>query len=150
MESQLKETGNELKTFRKDKNIYDIEEGGAKFSDKILEFDVKKDEVTRKIAYYNSLKSYLKNSVDYSKLPAPSVAGIEDPNIVVNVSKLIALSTQRSEMAYAVKSDKIFKDFDNQMEAVKNVLLENIATAKASLQYDLAMVSIKLMKQKVQ
>jgi capsule polysaccharide export protein KpsE/RkpR len=34
MESQLKETGNELKSFRKGKNIYDIEEGGAKFSDK--------------------------------------------------------------------------------------------------------------------
>ena len=144
MESQLKETGNELKTFRKGKNIYDVEDGGAKFSEKILEFDVKKDEVNRKMAYYNSLKAYLKNSVNYAKLPAPSVAGIEDPNIVVNVSKLIALSTQRSEMAYAVKSDKIFKDFDNQMEAIKKVLLENIATAKSSLQYDLAVVSSKI------
>jgi capsular exopolysaccharide synthesis family protein len=144
MESQLKETGDELKTFRKGKNIFDVEDGGAKFSDKILEFDITKDEVNRKMAYYNSLKAYLKNSVNYGKLPAPSVAGIEDPNIVVNVSKLIALSTQRSEMAYAVKSDKIFKDFDNQMEAIKNVLLENIATAKSSLEYDLAMVSGKI------
>jgi len=144
MESQLKETGNELKSFRKNKNIYEIEQGGEKFSEKISSFDITKDEVTRKIAYYNSLKGYLKNSVDYSKLPAPSVAGIEDPNIVVNVSKLIALSTQRSEMSYAVKSDKIFKDFDNQMMAVKNVLLENIATAKSSLQYDLAIISSKI------
>lgn len=145
MESQLKQTGDELKTFRKDKNIYDVEEGGAaKFSDKILDFDVEKDAVKRKVAYYNSLKSYLRNSVDYSKLPAPSVAGIDDPNIAVNVSKLIALSTQRSEMAYAVKSEKIFRDFDNQMEAIKNVLLENIATAKTSLDYDLAMVESKI------
>lgn len=145
MESQLKQTGDELKSFRKDKNIYDVEEGGAaKFSDKILNFDVEKDAINRKIAYYNSLKSYLRNSVDYSKLPAPSVAGIEDPNIAVNVSKLIALSTQRSEMAYAVKSEKIFRDFDNQMEAVKNVLLENITTAKTSLNYDLAMVESKI------
>jgi succinoglycan biosynthesis transport protein ExoP len=145
MESQLKETGDELKSFRKDKNIYDVEEGGGvKFSDKILDFDVERDVVNRKISYYNSLKTYLRNSVDYSKLPAPSVAGIEDPNIVVNVSKLIALSTQRSEMAYAVKSEKIFRDFDNQMEAVKNVLLENITTAKASLQYDLATVESKI------
>ena len=144
MESQLKETGNELKSFRKDKNIIDVEDGGVKFSDRILKYDVEKDEITRKIAYYNSLRSYLKNSVDYSKLPAPSVAGIEDPNIVVNVSKLIALSAQRSEMAYAVKSEKIFKDFDNQMLAVKNVLLENIVTAKQSLQYDLATVNSKI------
>jgi len=144
MESQLKETTNELKSFRKGKNIFNIEGDGAKFSDKVLEYDVKKDEINRKITYYNSLKSYLKSSVDYSKLPAPSVAGIEDPNIVVNVSKLISLSTQRSEMAYAVKSEKIFRDFDNQMEAVKKVLMENIATAKAALQYDLAMVESKI------
>lgn len=144
MESQLKETTNELKTFRKDKNIYDIEGDGTKFSDKMLEYDVKKDEISRKMAYYNSLKSYLKSSVDYSKLPAPSVAGIDDPNIVVNVSKLISLSTQRSEMAYAVKSEKIFKDFDNQMEAIKKVLMENITTAKSALQYDLALVDSKI------
>lgn len=144
MESQLKQTGGELKSFRKDKNIYEIEDGGSVVSGKLMDFDVKKDEVTRKIAYYNSLKSYLNNSVDYSRLPAPSVAGIEDPNIVVNVSKLIALSTQRSEMAYAVKSDKIFKDFDNQMRAIKDVLLENIVTAKSSLMYDLSMVNAKI------
>lgn len=144
MESQLKQTGNELKTFQKDKNIYEIEQGGAGASNKIMSFDVEKDQVTRKIAYYNSLKAYLNNSNDYSRLPAPSVAGIEDPNIVSNVSKLIALSTQRSEMAYAVKSEKIFKDFDNQMVAVKNVLLENITSAKSSLLYDLSLVNSKI------
>ncbi|MFT4983742.1 MAG: succinoglycan biosynthesis transport protein ExoP [Flavobacterium sp.] len=144
MESQLKETGNELKSFRKGKKIYDIEEGGAKFSDRMLKFDVSRDEITRKITYYNSLKSYLKNSVDYAKLPAPSVAGIDDPNVVTNVSKLISLSGQRSEMAYAVKSDKIFKDFDNQMVAIKNVLLENITSAKSSLQYDLVLINNKI------
>lgn len=144
MESQLKQTGNELKSFQKDKNIFQIEDGGAQVSTKIVNFDLEKDQVTRKIAYYNSLKSYLNSSGDYSRLPAPSVAGIEDPNIVANVSKLIALSTQRSEMAYAVKSEKIFKDFDNQMEAVKNVLQENIVTAKSSLMYDLSLVNAKI------
>ncbi|MBF4492921.1 polysaccharide biosynthesis tyrosine autokinase [Flavobacterium sp. MR2016-29] len=144
MESELKQTGNELKSFTKNKNIYEIEGGGAKVSDKIMDFDLEKDQVSRKIAYYNSLKAYLNNSVDYSRLPAPSVAGIEDPNIIASISKLIALSTQRSEMAYAVKSDKIFKDFDNQIQAVKNVLQENIASAKASLLYDLSMVNAKI------
>jgi len=144
MESQLKQTGNELKSFQKDKNIYEIEDGGSKVSDKIMNFDVEKDQITRKIAYYNSLKSYLNNSVDYSRLPAPSVAGIDDPNIVMNVSKLIALSTQRSEMAYAVKSEKIFKDFDSQMGAVKNVLQENIASARGSLISDLSLVNAKI------
>ncbi|MEN2415105.1 exopolysaccharide transport family protein [Flavobacterium mesophilum] len=144
MESQLKQTGNELKSFRKDKNIYELEGGADKFSSRIMDFDNQKDQITRKITYYNSLRAYLNNSVDYSRLPAPSVAGIDDPNIVANISKLIGLSTQRSEMAYAVKSDKIFKDFDNQMEAVKSVLLENIISAKASLIYDLSLINAKI------
>ncbi|MDG2432453.1 tyrosine-protein kinase family protein [Flavobacterium sp.] len=144
MESQLRETGDELKSFRKDRNMIDVEDGGAKYSEKISDYDVQKDEIARKIAYCNSLKAYLKNSVDYSRLPAPSVAGIDDPNIVGNVSRLIALSTQRSEMAYAVKSEKIFKDFDNQMEAIKSVLLENIASAKTSLQFDLGIIASKI------
>jgi hypothetical protein len=56
----------------------------------MLEFDLKRDEVTRRIAYY-IIESIFKKQC-YSKLPAPSVAGIEDPNVVVNISKLISLS----------------------------------------------------------
>ena len=143
-QDQIKTTRDELNSFVKEKNVLQIEEGGTGLSSQLLDLDVKKDEIARKINYYNSLKSYLKNSVDFSRLPAPSVAGIEDPNIVVNVSKLISLSTQRSELQYAVKSDKIFRDFDNQMEAIKSVLMENIASAKSNLQYELNIISSKI------
>ena len=134
MEDQIKVSSNELKKFSKDKNIYEVEFGGSQISELLLEFDIKKDELSRKLNYYNSLSEYLRKSVDFSKLPAPTVAGIEDPNIIGNVSKLIALSIQRSQMQYAVKNDKLFKDFDNQMESVKRVLLENITTARAIVQ----------------
>ena len=144
MEGQLKDTENELKNFSKGKNIFEVEQGGEKYTDKISDLDLEKDLINRKISYYNSLKSYLINSVDYSKLPAPSVAGIDDPNILSNVSKLTALSTERAEMSYAVKNDKKFKDFDVQMDALKRVLLENISTAKASMQYDLNAVNQKI------
>jgi len=144
MGKQLKETGDELKTFNRNNNIVQIEDGGSEISGQLTEYDLKKDEITRKIVYYNSLRAYLRNSVDYSKLPAPTVAGIEDPNIVTNVAKLIALSTQRSELAYSVKSERLFKDFDNQMEAVKKVLLENINSASNSLKYDLTLINNKI------
>ncbi|EKT4551191.1 polysaccharide biosynthesis tyrosine autokinase [Flavobacterium psychrophilum] len=144
METQLKDTENELKDFSKGKNIFEVEQGGEKYADKITDLDLEKDLINRKNAYYNSLKSYLVNSVDYSKLPAPSVAGIDDPNIVLNVSKLTALSAERAEMSYAVKNDKKFKDFDIQMDALKRVLLENISSAKTAIQYDLNTVNEKL------
>ncbi len=146
IEKDLKITNAELKDFRKDKNIFEIEGEGSKISENLLSFDVQKDAINRKLTYYNSLNNYLKTSVDFSKLPAPSVAGIDDPNIIVGVSKLISLSTQRSELKYAVKSEKIFRDFDNQMEAVKKVLIINIAQAKTALQYDLNLIIAKIGK----
>lgn len=144
MEGQLKGTEGQLKDFRRGKNVLELENGGGKISEKLTSLDVERDAINRKISYYNTLKSYLNNSVDYSKLPAPAVAGIDDPNIVGNVSRLIALSIQRSEKAYAVKNDRFFRDFDNEMESIKKVLLENIASAKSVIQNDLALVNARI------
>ncbi|MES2544089.1 MAG: polysaccharide biosynthesis tyrosine autokinase [Bacteroidota bacterium] len=143
-EKQLKETNNDLKSFQNGKNIVDIEDGGKLFSEQLQKFDITKDEILRKITYCNTLKEYLKNNDDFSKLPAPTVAGIEEPNIVVNVSKLISLSIARSQMAYTVKNDKLYRDFDNEMNSIKDILLENINSLRNSLNYDLALINNKI------
>src|SRR5690606_27290267 len=83
---KLERSEQELNEFTKGKNIYDIGGGGEKFTARIQEYDIQEDELKRKIAYLNNLRSYLIRSVDFSKLPAPTVAGIDDPNITVNVS----------------------------------------------------------------
>lgn len=144
MEQTLKGTEGQLKEFRKGKNVLQLEEGGEKISERLSTLDLERDEINRKISYYNTLSSYLNNSTDYSKLPAPAVAGIEDPNIVGNVSRLIALSVQRSEKAYAVKNERFFRDFDNEMESIKKVLLQNIISAKAVISNDLALVNTRI------
>ena len=144
MEGNLKAANDELKDFSKNKNILEIEKGGSTFQSQILGLDIEKDVVNRKIYYYNTLSNYLRKSTDYSKLPAPAVAGIEDPNIQGNVSKLIELSVQRSEMAYSVKSEVMFNNLDSEINAVKRVLLENISAAKAAIQYDANLVNSKI------
>lgn len=144
MEGSLKQTNSELKDFNRNKNLVEIETGGTNIQNQIQQLDIANDEVNRKINYYNTLSNYLRNSNDYSKLPAPSVAGIEDPNIVGNVSNLISLSVQRSEMAYSVKSEVMFNDIDNKISSVKRVLLENINAAKAAMQFESSQVRSKL------
>jgi len=144
MGKQMKGTEGQLQNFRKDKNVFALENGGEMISEHLSALDLERDIINRKLSYYNTLRSYLTKSVDYSKLPAPAVAGIEDPNIVGNVSKLISLSVERSAKAYAVKNDKFFKDFDNEMESIKKVLLENISSAKAVVQNDLARINSKI------
>lgn len=146
MEDLLKDSGDELKNFSKTNNVVDLEEGGSTYTAQLLENDAKKDDVERKLAYITTLKSYLKNSVDYSKLPAPTVAGIDEPNINTNVARLIALSVERSELAYSIKGKFYYERIDNEIESVKKVLQENANTYKTSLLYDLNVANSKIAK----
>ena len=144
MDGQLKVSEGEMKAFTRDKNVYDMEADGSLISGNLLQYDVQKDGILRKIAYLKSLRTYLNNSIDFSKLPAPSVAGIDDPNISTNVAKIISLSAERAELAYTVKSERLFKDFDVQIDALKRVLLENINSANKEVEYDLSLVNSKI------
>ena len=144
MEDKLKEANGDLKSFSKNKNILEIEEGGKSYQEQMLNLDVEKDLINRKINYYNLLANYLKNSKDYSKLPAPSVAGIDDPNIMSNVSNLIALSVKRSEIEYMVKSEVMLNNIDNEINAVKRILLENINAAKSAIQFSYNQINNKI------
>ncbi len=144
MDDELKNSEKEIQSFSKDKNMFEIESGGAKYSDLLSQYDAERELIKRKINYLNTLESYLNRSTDFSQLPAPSVAGIEDPNILANVSKLIALSTRRSEIAYGIKSEKMFKDFDNEIEAVKKVLINNVISARTAVDYQYKAVNNKL------
>lgn len=144
MENDMKSVNSQLKDFSRNKNLSEIDKGGENFQSQMLELDVQNDGIKRKLNYYNTLNNYLRNSTDYSKLPAPSVAGIEDPNIVSNVSNLIALSVRRSEMAYSVKGDKMFNTIDNEISSLKNVLLENIVSAKSAIQFESSQVNNKI------
>ncbi|WP_298139073.1 polysaccharide biosynthesis tyrosine autokinase [Flavobacterium sp.] len=144
MEDDLKDANNQLKDFSRSKNVLEIESGGSTYQDQILELDIKKDDIDRKLNYYNVLNSYLKNSNDFSKLPAPAVAGIDDINVITNVSKLIQLSIRRAEIGYSAKGDVMFDQIDNEMASVKKVLLENINSAKAAIQYESSQVKNKI------
>jgi uncharacterized protein involved in exopolysaccharide biosynthesis len=67
IENQIKDAEEDLKDFRKNKNIYELEDGGSLLSDKLTIFDTEKDILERKMAYYNLLKNYLEKNNDYSK-----------------------------------------------------------------------------------
>jgi capsular exopolysaccharide synthesis family protein len=146
MEEKLKNSGDDLKEFGKNNNVIDIEEGGIAFKNQLSDYDKEKDGVERKIAYLNTLKTYLKNSVDFSKLPAPTIVGIEEENINTNVAKLITLSIQRSQLVYSVKGELMYERIDNEIQSLKKVLLENANSYKNALDYDLNLVNQKIQK----
>ncbi|MEZ4854408.1 polysaccharide biosynthesis tyrosine autokinase [Flavobacterium sp.] len=141
MEGQLNDAEKELNEFRKGKNVFEMEVGGSTLTQQLSDYDVQKETINRKVSYLNHLKSYLQKDKGFASLPAPAVAGIEDPNILLNVSKLIQLSAQKDELSKTAKSAVYFEEINTEMNALKTVLLENIETAKAATQIDLGVIN---------
>ena len=129
---ELIDVEDELNKFRNKNNIYDLDIEGKEINNKLNILDLKDEDVKREINYFNVLESYLINRNDYREVPAPSVAGIMEASIVGGVGRIIALAEQRNKLEYSYKDDApIFKDIDRQINAVKDVLLENINSSKS-------------------
>lgn len=143
-DKELKLSGDELENFQSGTNVIDLEAGGKSFSEELQQLDIEKDLLDRKANYCNSLKNYLRSSNDFSRLPAPSVAGIDDPNILINTSKLISLSLQKAQMPYTIKNQKLYEDIDNEINSYKKVLLENLDSFRNTLNYDINLVKAKI------
>ncbi|OYU85098.1 MAG: sugar transporter [Flavobacterium sp. BFFFF2] len=144
MENELKDAGDALKNFSQKNNVVEIERGGEGLQEHFFKFDISKTDIQRKLEYYKTLETYLRKNADFSKLPAPTVAGIEDPNLVRNVSKLIDLAVRRSEIGYSVKSPLFYEQLDNELLSIKKVLVKNVEAAQQALKVDLGQINAKL------
>lgn len=132
---ELKSVEDELNQFKINNDIIDLTAESSEIRKRLSSLDLEKNDIRRQIDYYNRLENYLRNRKDYADVPAPSVAGIEEPSISSAVGKIVALSQQRSKYAYSLKKDApVFNDIDRQINATKSVLLENIESSKAILQ----------------
>lgn len=143
--SSLKDVETELNSFRIRNAIVDIGSESSELSSKIAELDRRLDVIKRQIDYLQVLEGYLRTRTDYTSVPAPSVAGINEPSIVALVSKIVSLGEQRSQYQYAYKENNpIFADIDRQINAAKSVLFENIRSSSQLLQKEKSRAEIEL------
>lgn len=136
--AELSTVEDELNKFKNKHAIVDLEREGAEISAKLNELDLRREMVNREMDYYNILQEYLTTRSDYRDVPAPSVAGISESSIVTSVGKIVSMAEERSKLQYSFKDDApIFDDIDRQINAVKNVLLENIRSSNSLKQNEL-------------
>lgn len=122
---------NELNTFRDKNAIFDLNVEGKEINDKLNQLDLRRESIDQEINYYNTLESYLLSRSDYSNVPAPSVAGITEASIISGVGRIVSLAEDRNKLQYSYKEGApVFADIDRQIDAVKNVLIENINSSK--------------------
>ncbi|MDX1754376.1 MAG: GNVR domain-containing protein, partial [Salinimicrobium sediminis] len=136
MELQVVE--DELNNFRNKNSILDISAESSELNSKLSALDVRKENIARQLAYYETLQDYLQTRSDYSDVPAPSVAGIAEGSIVSGVGRILALAEERRKYEYSLQENSpVFKDIDRQINAVKDVLLENMASSQGLLRDEL-------------
>jgi len=145
VKSQLTLNADSLNDYRQKNKIFDLNEEAVAVNTRLAGYEVVKDDINRKLGYYASLENYLRTSNTFTDVPAPSVAGIDDPNILSNISKLNEFSVQKSKYGTTVRKDAtIFADLNRQIEGLKTVLLENISSAKNELNRELRTTNSKI------
>lgn len=145
VKSQLTLNADSLNNYRQNNKIFNLDEESLQINEKLAKFEIDKDNTNRQLAYYTNLKTYLETSDSFTDVPAPSIAGVDDGNILANISKLNALSVQKSKYESTVRSDAaIFGDINRQMEGIKAVLLENISSATNGLRREMAFINSKI------
>jgi tyrosine-protein kinase Etk/Wzc len=126
----LKQDEDRLKTFRQRNQIFDLSSQGSSIFEKMTLLDAEKNTISIKLAYLNQLENYLRNSKDYSDLPAPAASGFDDPTLVKSVTDIVRLSIQRSNLQSKVKNPLFYEQIDREIDALKNVLFQSISSAK--------------------
>jgi polysaccharide biosynthesis transport protein len=145
VKNDLSENAEALNDYRKKNKIYSLDEESTALNEKLTKLDADKEAIDRQLNYYSNLKNYLLTSNTFTEIPAPSIAGIGDANILNNVSKINDLSVQKSKLQYSVRSDaSVFNDLNRQIEGLKNVLIENINAATNGLKRELQNVNSNL------
>lgn len=138
---ELKSVEEELNQFKINNDIIDLTSESSEIRGRLTNLDLEQNVIQRQLDYYKRLEDYLRSRQNYTEVPAPSVAGIDEPSISSAVGKILALSEQRSKYSYSIKSGApIFDDIDRQINATKEVLLENIESSKKILREQISTV----------
>ena len=143
--SELKEVEDELNDFKNKNSIYNLDQEGADLSNRLRTYDLAIEASERQLSYYNTLENYLLTKNDYNNVPAPTVAGIEEGSIAASVNRIIELAERRSRYKYSFKDNApVFAEIDRDIDAVKQVLLENIASSKDRVRSDISNVESRI------
>ncbi|GAA4943078.1 tyrosine-protein kinase domain-containing protein [Algibacter agarivorans] len=123
-----------MNAFRKQNKVFNLDEELLQVSDRIRELELEIEGEQSKLQYLDILQDYLKTKTDYTKIAAPTSAGIEEGNIVNSVSKITRLAIERQELEQLVQEgSSSLKELDGSINAEKNVLLETLASTKKTI-----------------
>ena len=145
VKGQLNRKADSLNDFKRSNKIFDIKGESEILSSKIEDYNTQKELLNESLMSYDLLKSYLLTSSDFTSFPAPALQGIDDSNIIGGISNIVALSVQKSTLETSVRDNvSVFDDLNNQIESLKNVMIENIASVRANIGFQLQSLNSRI------
>jgi len=147
IQKDLTDATKNLKKFISNKTVLNLDDPTTKLYEKVSSLDLQKSSILQKKMYYEQLLKYLQNKKHYEDIPAPTVAGIEDPTIVQNVTKITQLAIQRKKELASFQEDALpIKQIDLEINALRNSLLETVHSALANLNQELESINRRIYK----
>jgi len=143
----LKESEQDLATFRDNSQLIDAATQNTDFNEKLTGFEIQERDLLNRTNYYENLKTYLQSKSDYTAIQAPSVVGISEGSIGGFVGQLIRLSEERKRREFTLKPDApVFRELDREIDAIKTVIYENISSSTTLLQRELGQINREINK----
>ena len=134
----LKNTGDEIQTYREKNKIYDLEEQSIGIISQLNDLESKKLEAELQLRYYEYLKGYLTADKDVAELVAPSTINIVDPVLNQLVGQLVELYQQKSTLRYtSSEKSPAYQTLLIRIKTTKEALLETtnnlVNTSRSSI-----------------
>lgn len=133
MRDSLKKAEVNLRNFRIENRILDIDKESGMLLDKLKELQTNKATIDINQRYFNYLKSYLAKRDSYSDVVAPYTLGINDMQLVSLLSELSELSNERQNLKLSLKDgNPTLTQLDVKIRNVKNGLVEKVNSLLAT------------------
>ena len=148
IEESLATAASELKEFRTQNDLMNLDQQSSQIYSKIQALEREKAEMTVNVKIYMRLQDYIKGQIDDPEnLAAPSTMGITDPLLNRLVTELVTLSqTKATQLLTQTEQHPQIVKLDEQIVTTKRTLLETINNLVSNAELSLEEINKRIGK----
>ena len=148
IEESLATAASELKEFRTQNDLMNLDQQSSQIYSKIQALEREKAEMTVNVKIYKRLQDYIKEQIDDPEnLAAPSTMGITDPLLNRLVTELVTLSqTKATQLLTQTEQHPQIVKLDEQIVTTKRTLLETINNLVSNAELSLEEINKRIGK----
>ncbi|MBA7516909.1 Tyrosine-protein kinase wzc [subsurface metagenome] len=138
----LNQTEQQLQNFRRNYNIMDVDETSQRLYLQLAQFELDKDDVSRRLNLLQQMKAYFDANKDASSIIIPSSMGINDPLLDNMIQELITFNSEKEQI---IQNNQLrnprLQTLNISIERLKQSISENIGFSISTTTNELQVVN---------